>query len=83
MAATKKVELGDLDQQLTDLCQQAKRVARVCELLGFEFRGADRLVTHLTGAMTHTDVEPLQGQGDAVQILEDPDLRPYIWELTD
>jgi hypothetical protein len=29
------------------------------------------------------DQAPLEGHPDAAAVLEDPDLRPYIWDLED
>lgn len=74
----------DITGQLRFMCQNAKRVQRLCELTGFEFRGGDRLVQHLEGFDAElVDVEPLEGHPDAMQVLEDPDLRPYLWDLED
>ena len=72
------------DDQVKHMCDQARRVARVCELLGFETRGVDRLVMHLEGYDAElVDQAPLEGHPDAAAVLEDPDLRPYIWDLED
>lgn len=77
-------EGSPVEKELLQLCEQATRVQRVCELLGFEFRGADPLIEHLRGHVDHlVDHHPLVGQGDPVALLEDPDQRPYIWDLED
>lgn len=80
--AKRPTEGTEADRQVQELCNQARRVSRVCELLGFERTGVDRLVTHLEGYVLE-DRAPLTGHADAVQVLEDPDLRPYIWDLED
>lgn len=59
--------------ELEHLCEQATRVAEVCEALGIEFRGARPLLGLLEGAK-------LKGVSLATMI-ENPDERPYIWDL--
>lgn len=86
--AKKPVELEGAPghAELKRLCADARRVQAFCHALGFEFRGADRLVQHLEGHVGGgelIDVEPLEGHPDAIQVLEDPDLRPYLWDLED
>lgn len=61
------------EEDVVSLCEQAKRVHELCELLGFEFRGARHLIGLLEGA--HRSSTPLAA------MLEDPDNRPYIWDL--
>lgn len=65
--------------ELVTMCEQAKRVSRLCEHLGFEFRGSSHLISHLTDYPDGL----LHGHPDPVEVLEDPDLRPYIWDLED
>lgn len=63
------------DIEMADVCAYARFVAKLCDLLGFEFRGARHMIAMLEGA----DVAevPLD------VLIEDPDLRPYIWDLED
>ncbi len=61
------------DEELQTLCDNASRVKEVCDLLGFEFRGHHHLDALLRGAI-HTGV-PFSAME------EDPDLRPYLWDL--
>lgn len=60
---------------LEEVCRNAKIVHEVCELLGIEFRGFRHLDALLEGAI-RTEV-------DLVDLIEDPDDRPYIWDLED
>jgi hypothetical protein len=59
--------------ELQDFCDNARKVAKVCDLLGIEFRGADRLVGLMAGAIEQGD--------ELLELIEDPDNRPYIWDL--
>lgn len=61
--------------ELDTLCANARLVAQVCDQLGFEFRGFPHLMGMLEGA---------RARGvDLVDLVEDPDDRPYIWDLED
>jgi len=65
----------EADDQLQVLCNNAHRVVELCELLGFEFRGAGHFTGLLEGAIkTGVSLD---------ELIEDPDLRPYIWEIED
>lgn len=69
--------------ELTQLCMEAKRVARFCEALGFEFKGAEPLIQHLHGHLQDATTDPWHGAPDPIALLEDPDQRPYLWDLED
>jgi len=61
------------DAELGTLCDNARKVVEVCDHLGFEFRGANHLIGLLQGA---------EKSGVSLEaMIEDPDLRPYIWDL--
>lgn len=61
------------DEELREMCANARRVNELCDLLGFEFRGHNHLQALLEGALK-TGVS-------IADMSEDPDLRPYIWDL--
>ena len=61
--------------ELRELCANARQVVELCDALGFEFRGGRHYVGLLEGAH-HTGVS-------LDELIEDPDLRPYIWEIED
>lgn len=73
MARSRPTEGAPGDDELVQLCADAKRVHEVCELLGFEFRGARHLIGLLEGAM--------QARVPLSAMVEDPANRPYIWDL--
>lgn len=71
---------GDAELQAT--CDSARKIVELCDALGFEFRGGHHLVGLLEGAAAQN----ARGEHPHVTIdalLEDPDLRPYIWDLED
>lgn len=59
--------------ELGQLCDNARQVKELCDLLGLEFRGFPHLDGLLEGAMKSGT--PL------ARMIEDPDERPYIWDL--
>ena len=65
----------DEDAQLWELCENAKRVVELCDVFGFEFRGQKHFLGLLEGAM--------KSGVSLDELIEDPDLRPYIWEIED
>ncbi len=75
MARKRPTEGTEADAQLQEMCANAHKVVELCEVLGFEFRGGGHLVGLLEGA-THAGVS-------LDELVEDPDLRPYIWEIED
>lgn len=60
---------------LTQLCERARQVRELCELLGFEFRGGRHLEGLLEGAA--------RAGVTLDAMIEDPNNRPYIWDLED
>jgi hypothetical protein len=59
--------------EILELCTQARRVKEFCDIMGIEFRGFEPLVGLLQGA---------DKTGRTLgELVEDPDLRPYIWDL--
>jgi len=59
--------------ELDDLCASARQVHELCQLFGIEFRGYRPLMGLLQGA---------DKAGVSLQeLVEDPDQRPYIWDL--
>lgn len=75
MASKRPTEGIEADAQLQELCDNARRVVELCDAFGFEFRGHRHYVGLLEGAM-HTGVS-------LDELIEDPELRPYIWEIED
>lgn len=62
-----------VNDELRQLCADAGRVKAFCDAFGIEFRGFEPLVGLLQGA---------DKSGLALQeLVEDPDNRPYIWDL--
>ena len=64
------------DSEIQQTCDNARKIVELCDALGFEFRGGAHLVGLLQGAATV--------EGCTIDaMIEDPDLRPYIWDLED
>lgn len=78
MAGTRRkrpTEGAPEDKLLQEMCDNARQVAELCDVFGFEFRGQRHLIGLLEGA--------LSSGVSFEQMSEDPELRPYIWELED
>lgn len=63
------------DSELMTLCDNARKIVEVCDALGFEFRGADHFIALMRGGDHHHHT--------LEELIEDPDLRPYIWDQED
>jgi hypothetical protein len=61
------------DVTVVEACDQARNVVAICDALGFEFRGAEKLIGLLEGAKRSG--VPLAA------MIEDPNVRPYVWDL--
>lgn len=59
--------------ELQEMCDRAQQVKEICDAFGIEFRGFRPLIGLLQGA-DKTGVT-------LAELVEDPDLRPYIWDL--
>lgn len=64
------------DEQLQQMCDNARDVVEVCDALGFEFRGGNKLLEFLHGAM-HAGVSI-----DTLKESPDPQTE-YIWDEED
>ena len=73
----KRPTLGtDADKELQQMCDNAHAVVDVCDALGFEFRGGQKLLEFLHGAM-HAGLSI-----DTLKESPDPQVE-YIWDEVD
>lgn len=70
------------DEELQATCDGARRIVELCDLLGFEFRGGNHLVGLLEGSLRANELE-WHPHVTIDALIEDPELRPYIWDLED
>jgi len=61
------------DKELQHMCDSARKVKEACDALGFEFRGSNHFIALMEGAM--------RAHVPLAAMIEDPDNRPYIWDI--
>jgi hypothetical protein len=69
------------DSEIQQTCDNARKIVELCDALGFEFRGGAHLVGLLEGAEHINHHHPAELHVSLDAMIEDPDLRPYIWDL--